>query len=256
MRGKDGARASPLPNPSPGGGGAGEGSFCSGVLPRMASGCSAISGPQAARFAVRALDRGRPLLHGVEMGSLFAKKPIEAGAGRGRPRPLAPRARPGGTHHAWDRRGHRGRHLRGHRQGGQRYRRAGPDGLLHAGRIHLPPGRSLLRRVRGHDPSGRQCLHLHLHDSRRALRLDHRLGPHPGVRGRGRDGSERLVELPTDGGPSEVRDRTTRIPRLGPDLLRRRGLQVHRGIHQPAGRADRRAAHDHPREGDQGECCG
>ena len=37
-----------------------------------------ISGPQSPRLAAARPDRGRNLLHGADMGSLFAKKPIES----------------------------------------------------------------------------------------------------------------------------------------------------------------------------------
>ena len=45
----------------------------------------------------------------------------------------------------------------------------------------LRAGRALLRRVRLDRAGGRQRLHVHLRDLRRAGRLDHRLGPGPGV---------------------------------------------------------------------------
>ena len=45
-------------------------------------------------------------------------------------------------------------------------------------------------------PTAGSVLHLRLHDHRRDLRLDHRLGPDPGVRARRRGGRARLVGLP------------------------------------------------------------
>ena len=63
----------------------------------------------------------------------------------------------------------------------------------------LPARRAVLRRVRGHDAGGRQRLYLRLHHARRALRLDHRLGPDPRVRGRRGHRREWVVGvLPTE----------------------------------------------------------
>ena len=47
-------------------------------------------------------------------------------------------------------------------------------------------------------PDRGQLLHLRLHDDRRDLRLDHRLGPDPGVRPRRRRRGARLVGLPQE----------------------------------------------------------
>ena len=57
-------------------------------------------------------------------------------------------------------------------------------------------GGPLLRRARRRGADRRQLLHLRLHDHRRDLRLDHRLGPDPGVRPRRRRRLARLVGLP------------------------------------------------------------
>ena len=54
---------------------------------------------------------------------------------------------------------------------------------------------ALLRRVRRHGAGRGQRLHLRLRDARRAVRVDHRLGPRARVRGRVEHGGARLVAL-------------------------------------------------------------
>ena len=61
-------------------------------------------------------------------------------------------------------------------------RRPGRDHFLRHCRRGLHVGRAVLRRVRRHGPRGRQRLYLRLHHAGRNLRLDHRLGPDPGIR--------------------------------------------------------------------------
>ena len=63
---------------------------------------------------------------------------------------------------------------------------AGPvaDALVPAGGRRLRVRGALLFRAREHGARGRQCLHLCVCDAGRAGGLDHRLGPHPGVRHR------------------------------------------------------------------------
>ena len=51
---------------------------------------------------------------------------------------------------------------------------------------------SLLRRVRLDDPDSRQCLHVFLRDAGRTGRLDHRVGPDPGIRIRCSDRCRRM----------------------------------------------------------------
>ena len=113
---------------------------------------------------------------------------------------------------------------------------AGPAIMLSfiAGRAGLRLRGAVLRRVRLDDSGRRQRLHLRLRDARRAVRLDHRLGPHPRIRGR-------------------VDDRRHRLERLLPDASSRGfGLDLpawmaagarRTGRHQPAGRPHRAADH-------------
>ena len=78
----------------------------------------------------------------------------------------------------------RRRHLHAHRAHGGRRRRAVDLARLRSRRHRVRPRRALLRRVRL-DRAGRgQRLHVLLRHVRRVRRLDHRLGPHPGVRAR------------------------------------------------------------------------
>ena len=55
--------------------------------------------------------------------------------------------------------------------------------------------RALLFRARQHGAGGRQRLYLRIRDSRRAGRLDHRLGPHPRIRHRLECRRRRVVQL-------------------------------------------------------------
>ena len=75
--------------------------------------------------------------------------------------------------------------------------KAGPgaDALLRRRRHRLHLRGALLRRVRLDGAGGRLGLHLRLRHARRALRLDHRLGPGPRVRRRLGDRGPRLVAL-------------------------------------------------------------
>ncbi len=95
-------------------------------------------------------------------------------------------------------------------------------------------GRAVLRRVRL-DRAGRgQRVHLLLRDVRRVRRLDHRLGPDPGVRRRGGRRGQRLVQLP--------RHR----------LQLRRWRHGSGGLRTGLGRAgDHRARHPDPGDGHQ-----
>ena len=79
------------------------------------------------------------------------------------------------------------------RQGG---RRPVPHVVVPAGRRRLRLRRALLFGDGQHGPRGRQRLHLRLCDPGRAGRLDHRLGPHPGIRHRVQLRRRRLVQLP------------------------------------------------------------
>ena len=65
-------------------------------------------------------------------------------------------------------------------------RRPGARALLRHRRHRLRLRGALLRRVRLHDPGGRQRLHLRLRHAGRVRRLDHRLGPDPRIRARRR----------------------------------------------------------------------
>ncbi len=92
------------------------------------------------------------------------------------------------------RRDHRHRHLRAHRGGRPRQGRARAHALLRGGRAGLHLRRPVLRGVRLDGPRGRLRLHLRLRHPRRAVRVDHRLGPDPRVRRRLDDGRPRLVQ--------------------------------------------------------------
>ena len=75
--------------------------------------------------------------------------------------------------------------------------KAGPgaDALVRGRRARLRLRRAVLRRVRLHGARGRLGLHLRLRHAGRAVRLDHRLGPDPRVRGRLGHRGPRLVAL-------------------------------------------------------------
>ena len=93
------------------------------------------------------------------------------------------------------RRHHRGGDLRPDGHGGGAIRRAGHHPVLRAGRNRLRFRRAVLRRTGGDAARQRQHLHLHLCNARRGLRLDHRLGPDPGVRHGRVHGCRRVVRL-------------------------------------------------------------
>ena len=98
--------------------------------------------------------------------------------------------------------------------GGPRQGRARLDALIRrrGHRLHLRG--ALLRRVRLDGPRRRVGLYVCLCDPRRAVRLDHRLGPHPGIHGRLGHGRARLVPLLSrlpQGGSS-----IWSFPRVGP----------------------------------------
>src|SRR5439155_1498591 len=110
--------------------------------------------------------------------------------------PAAPRARarqpdgPGcGRHH---RRGH----LRADRARRARQGRARPDPLLRGRGDRLRIRGPLLRRVRVHGAGRGQRVHLRLCHARRAVRVDHRLGPGARVRRRLEHRGARLVAIP------------------------------------------------------------
>ena len=103
-----------------------------------------------------------------------------AGRGGRRTSP-APRAGPlvadgagGGLHY---RRGH----FRHDRAGGGARSRSGGGHFVRHRRFRLRDGRAVLCRIRRHGARGRQRLYLRLHNTRRSLRLDHRLGLDPRI---------------------------------------------------------------------------
>ena len=75
---------------------------------------------------------------------------------------------------------------------GRRHRRPGGHPVVRAGRRGLHVLRAVVRRTGVVDPGVGQRLHLRLRHPRRDRRLDHRLGPDPGVRRLGRRGRGRL----------------------------------------------------------------
>ena len=155
------------------------------------------------RRSAAALPRSLPPLGGYtspkvprELQEHLRPKGPGSPAGRGgRRTSFAPRAGPLVADGAGRRLHHRGGHLRRHRPGCGFGRRAGRDPLLCHRRRGLRPGRPVLCRVRRHGPRGRQRLHLCLHHAGRNLRLDHRLGPDPGIRHGLRHGGLGLDEL-------------------------------------------------------------
>ena len=129
-----------------------------------------------------------------------------------------------------DRRGH----LHHHRVHGGQHHRPGDLDLVRHRRDRLRAGRAVLRRVRL-DRAGRgQRLHVLLRDVRRVRRLDHRLGPDPGVRGRRGRRGQGLVELSGHG----VR-------------LRRRHSAISAGSTRLGRAADHRVRHHDPGVGHQ-----
>ena len=128
--------------------------------------------------------------------SLFRRKScgLAAGGDRGRSQPQTSPRR-GQPHAAGHRRHHRRRDLRADRSGRGQLRRAGHRLLVHPGRRRLRIRRTVLRRVRGDDPDLRVGVHLRLRHARGIRRLDHRLGPHPGIPLRGQHGRGGLVGL-------------------------------------------------------------
>ncbi len=161
---------------------------------------------------------------------------------------------------AGHRRGHRLRHLHPHRHGGggrdsalpvdPARPGAGPAAARLRRRLHHRPAgrgpgdrplvpadrhgvrlrRALLRRAGLDDPHRRQRLHLRLRHAGRDLRLDHRLGPDPGVRrlqhGRG-GGLLRLSQRHSG-------ERLRRPPAQGTVRAHDRRRRVHRKLVQPA----------------------
>ena len=73
--------------------------------------------------------------------------------------------------------------------------RAGARALVRRRRLRLRARRALLRGVRRDGAGRRQRLHVRVRDARRALRVDHRLGPRARVRRRVQHGRARLVAL-------------------------------------------------------------
>ena len=114
-------------------------------------------------------------------GTLYTKI-VRRAPGRSRAgaaAPLAGSLEPDRARHRLD---HRHRHLRADRHRRVAERRPGAravDDHL-GGRLRVRG--AVLRRVRGDGAGGGQRVHLRLRDGRRALRLDHRLGPDPRVR--------------------------------------------------------------------------
>ena len=190
--------------------------------------------------------------------NLFSRKPLGLlldemkGGGPPPPRPRAVRPdRPG------RRRDHRHRHLRPGRRGRPSQGRARADALVRRRRHRLHLRRALLRRVRRDGPRRRLGLHLCLRDPRRTLRLDHRLGPHPGIRRRRGDGLARLVEI-LPGLPGYLRRPPAEGLDQGPLRLQGDGrgrdeIDLDGDVYRPARAADRGPHHGDPGAGDQGK---
>ena len=104
-------------------------------------------------------------------------------------------------------------------------------------------------------PGGRLGVHLRVRDARRAVRVDHRLGSRPRVRGRRGDGRQRLVGIFSERA-GEVRRRTCRprSPDRRSSTTRRRAAFVHTaGVVEPAGDRHRGDRDDRAREGHPGK---
>ena len=97
--------------------------------------------------------------------------------------------------HAWNRRGHRRRHLRDDRQCSRKLCRPGDHPQFRDGRHCLRLRGSLLRGIRGHAASLGQRLFLFLCDPRRSGRMVHRLDADTRIHVRGSDRRGRLVRL-------------------------------------------------------------
>ena len=104
-------------------------------------------------------------------------------------------ARPVLAHRPGHRLHHRRRHLRPHRRGGRQLRRPRDLPVLRPVRHCLRLRWPLLRRVGGHDPGIRECIHICLCNRRRDICLDHRLGPDTRIWDGRRNGRRRLVRL-------------------------------------------------------------
>ncbi len=190
------------------------------------------------------------------MNQLFARKPLEAlleemeGEHRLRRDP-----RPGPAHQPRGRRDHRRRHLRRHRRRRAQRRRPGADALVRGRRHHLHLRRALLRRVRVDGAGRRLRVHLRLRDARRAVRLDHRLGPRARVRGRQRHGRDRLVAATSRTSSRKIGIHLPEAaPRVPLALRRRRGrLRAHRLHRQPSRGRHRPDRHGDPGQGHPGE---
>ena len=147
----------------------------------------------------RVVINGLPLGKRGGHGHGRTQEPVRNQADRAAPRDRR-RHEPGERHrrtrpHRPGHRGdHRNGHLRDHRRGDRRVR-ARPRDLVRARGRDLHLLRALLRRA-GIDHSGvRLRLHLRVRDDGRGSRLDHRLGPDPGVRSVGGCGGGRLGRL-------------------------------------------------------------
>ena len=130
-------------------------------------------------------------------------------------------------------------HLRGDGHGGSAARGARHRPVLRARGPGLPAGGAVLRRVRGDDPRGGQCLYLWLCHPGRARRVDDRLGLDARVPLRLVSGGGGLVRL-----LHGLRARLPALehPRATGERPLRRGegwacAACHRGVHQPAGGA-------------------
>src|ERR1035438_9513333 len=168
--------------------------------------------------------------------------------------PAASHSGAGATHEPRSRRDHRHRHLRAHGPGGPRQDRAGPDAVVRSGRNRLHLRGAVLCRIRL-DGAGRGlCLHLCLRDAGRALRLDHRVGPHSRIRRRFRHRRAWMVALLSG---LHRNPGTQDSPRVLHGAVRLRSEARAFRLDRHAARSSRYHHHDHrdghPREGDQGE---
>ncbi len=134
------------------------------------------------------------------------------GDGRGEPAASCAGSRPAQC--TWDRGHHRRGNLRVDGRGGSPHRGTGADALVRLRRRHLHLCGSVLCRVRVDGSGCGLGLHLCIRDAGRTLRLDHRLGLDPRIRGGVRRPS-RMGGRDTSSAPAENRRSTSPMRSAG-----------------------------------------
>ena len=150
--------------------------------------------------------------HGQSFVRTQAPEPSPGRDERGEP--PSPRPRSGHTDQSWRGRNHRNGHLRADGGGSTRQGGPGTHPLVRRGRHRLRLRRPLLRGIRFNGPRRRLGIYVRLRDDGRALRMDHRMGPCSGIRGRLIDRRPWLVGA-FQGPPRQFRNTHTSIPEYG-----------------------------------------